>query len=283
MQHDGAQLKRFARTGDMASLGPRATLSEIFHENTKLFPLGARVYGQEIARFNGSPLMRTLISGPYKLYSLGRTVSLPAVEPAGDLERTLAERRSGRVFGGEPLGRAELGRLLHHSYGVTNSTTGWRAVPSGGALFPLELYVVPLRVEGLEPGIYHYDTEHHALDVVERRELRDELEACVTFRGLEMEGAAAVLVVTAIFLRSTIKYQARGYRLVLYEAGAVGQSLSLVATAMGLESCLLGGFQDDRLSALLGIDGTHEAPLLPFVVGSRPPAGETSGDRAGGD
>jgi nitroreductase len=64
---------------------------------------------------------------------------------------------------------------------------------------------------------------------------------------------------------------------VLIEAGEVGHNLALLASSLGLGSCLLGGFLDDGLSKLLDIDGVDEAPLLPIVVG-RPSATNTGGD-----
>jgi hypothetical protein len=55
--------------------------------------------------------------------------------------------------------------------------------------------------------------------------------------------------------------------MILMEAGEVGHSLSLVATALGLGGYFLGGFVDDALSDVLDIDGVAEAPLLPMVLG----------------
>jgi SagB-type dehydrogenase family enzyme len=79
------------------------------------------------------------------------------------------------------------------------------------------------------------------------------------------------VLVTAIFQRSTFKYQDRGYRLILIEAGEVAQNMTLEATSLGLGACLLGGYLDNDLSGLLEIDGIDEAPLLPVVLGR--PAG----------
>lgn len=267
MQYEGRHLKKFAATGKLESLEPKTTLSEIYHENSKLHGLSAIAYGLDIKRLNKSELIKTLISAPYKVYSLQDEVPLGRVEPENGLERTIAARRSGRLYSGEALTLDELSRLLLYGYGITDARSGYRAVASGGALYPLEIYALPLNVVGLPSGVYHYNVEHHGLDVVEQGDVLDRLKQCVSFQDVQVDTAALVMVITAIFERSTIKYKDRGYRLILIEAGEVAQNLGLLATAMDLASCSLGGFQDDELSKLLGIDGHREAPLLPVVFG----------------
>ncbi|MEM6796464.1 MAG: SagB/ThcOx family dehydrogenase, partial [Acidobacteriota bacterium] len=207
---------------------------------------------------------------PYKLYSLNDQASLPDVEPGTGVERAISERRSSRIYSGEAITLEQLSRLLRFSYGRTNSGTGLhkRAVPSGGALYPLEIYVAARKVDGLEPWIYHYNVEEHSLDVVSREDRWPDLKECLALQDMEdPDTCAAVIFVTAIFLRSSVKYNDRAYRMVLMEAGEVGQNLSLLATELGLGSYYLGGFIDDHLSEALEIDGVGEAPLLPVVLG----------------
>ncbi|MFY9821602.1 MAG: SagB/ThcOx family dehydrogenase, partial [Thermoanaerobaculia bacterium] len=179
----------------------------------------------------------------------------------------IADRRSARTFSGEAVTRPELARLLRYSYGVTQPRRGLRAVASGGALYPLELYVAAWNVEGLEPAVYHYDPPAHRLDVVARRDVLADLSQCVWLDDVDAGSASLMLVITAFFVRSTVKYRERGYRMILMEAGEVAQNLALLATAMGLASCALGGFLDNELSRLLGADGFAEAALLPVIVG----------------
>jgi hypothetical protein len=47
-----------------------------------------------------------------------------------------------------------------------------RSVPSGGALFPCELYLFLGTTQHLPAGIYHYDMAHHALTSYSRMTLR---------------------------------------------------------------------------------------------------------------
>jgi SagB-type dehydrogenase family enzyme len=143
----------------------------------------------------------------------------------------------------------------------------FRAVASGGALYPLELYVVAFKVDGLDPGVYHYGVETGHLDIVKPGEYLAAFKNVVYSDGIDADHASLAIVVTAAFRRNTIKYLDRGYRMILMEAGEAAQNLCLVATSMDLGACLLGGFNDDQLSEFLDIDGVDEAPLLPVLVG----------------
>ena len=271
-----ALVTKLERDKVVSPLGLKSSLSQIFHENTKLTPLAGRGYAAHIAGVLHSPQAQRMMNRAYKVYTLGDQVELQEVEPRNDLERTILARRSRRRFSNEALTGEQLARLLRFSYGRTDPHGRFRAVASGGAVYPLEIYALVRAVEGLGAGIFHYDVEHHRLDVVRRGDCWEEVKRCVWLQDMEdPDQAAVVLVVTALFERTTFKYLDRGYRMVLLEAGEVAQNLALLATSLGLGGYLLGGFYDDALSALLEIDGVQEAPLLPVVLG-RPPEGEAS-------
>ena len=267
--------KHFRDGGRRSPLRVESTLSEIFHENTKLTPMSSRVFRQNMAAFQASKVLKEMTSQPFKKYSLADKAELPTVQPGNELEQTLAARRSQRLFTGEAISREQLSRLLYFSYGQTGDNGRKRPVPSGGALYPLELYVAVRNVEGLEPWLYHYDVEEHSLDVVVREDRWPALNECLALQDMDdPDTCSAAIFVTAIFERSTIKYLDRAYRMILMEAGEVGQSLALLATRLGLGSYFLGGFIDNALSDALCIDGVGEAPLLPMILGV--PAGKSS-------
>lgn len=262
LKHTSVRLGREAR---------KNALYEIFHENTKLGPLTSRAYSAFIVNFIRSRRAQRMVELAHKVYTLVERRALPRVEARNELERAIVARRSIRRFSGEALTLEELARLLFFTYGKTDPRGRFRAVGSGGALYPLELYVAALEVQGLAPGLYHYGVETGALDVVRTDLTRAALAQVVNTEGLDLDNAALALIVTASFRRSTVKYQDRGYRMILMEAGEAAQNLHLLATSMGLGACLLGGFSDDLLSEFLGIDGVEEAPLLPVLIG-RPAA-----------
>jgi SagB-type dehydrogenase family enzyme len=264
--------QKLAHSSAKLGLVEKNSLYEIFHENTKLGPLTGRAYSAWILNFNRAHRAQQTIDQAYKVYTLMEQRELPRVEARTELERTIADRRSIRRFSGAPVGLEELARLLFFTYGKTDRRGSFRAVASGGALYPLELYVVALNVDGLEPGIYHYGAETGGLDVVKPGEFLATLKQTVTWEGIDIDNASMAIIMTASFRRNTIKYLDRGYRLILMEAGEAAQNLSLLATSMGLGACFLGGFNDDQLSDFLDIDGVDEAPLLPVLIGRPAPA-----------
>jgi SagB-type dehydrogenase family enzyme len=246
---------------------PAPSLSELFHENTKITPSSGRELGLWTGYVGRSPMLRGLMSRPHKVFSLMDCVPLSEARPIGELEETICARRSVRKYTGGPLSQEELSRLLYFSYGVTDPRSHFRAVSSGGGLYPLDVYAFVLRVEGLARGLYHYDAEHHRLDQLSLREFESDLKSAAWLSDIDADNLSVLFVVTATFARTTVKYRDRGYRLVLMEAGEVAQNMSLMATRLSLGACVLGGFQDDALSRLLEIDGCDEAPLLLVAVG----------------
>ena len=235
-----------------------ADVGELYHQWSK--PGYSQVLGA-VLDWGGQPER-------YKTYADAEKIALP--DPHGyhglSLEETVEMRRSVRDYSAEPLSSEELSRLLHAAQGITEGRRGFRAAPSAGALYPIELYAVVHNVAGLEPGVYHYAVQEHGLELLQRGDFR----AAVMQAGLWQDflGQASVcFVLSAIFQRTRWKYRERTYRYVMLEAGHVGQNLYLAATSMGLGACAVGAFLDDDLNELLGLDGVEEASLYVISVG----------------
>jgi SagB-type dehydrogenase family enzyme len=140
-----------------------------------------------------------------------------------------------------------------------------RPAPSAGALYPLELYAIALRVGGVAPGLLHYDPYAHCLQRV--GDLAPPAFAEALSDESLAERTACALVLTAVFWRSRFKYGQRGYRFALLEAGHVAQNAVLAAAALGVAALPLGGFYDARLDALLDVDGVDESSLYVLLLG----------------
>lgn len=206
----------------------------------------------------------------YKTYVGVEPIPLP---PAGDLrglhtEEAIQQRRSVRDYSGQPMTLEELSRLLYYTGGINTERWGHklRAAPSAGALYPIEVYPVVHRVEGLEPGLYHYAVGDHALELLQAGDLQREIVRHGLMQGFLGE-ANVVLVLTAIFQRLRWKYRERTYRYALLEAGHLGQNVYLAATSMGMGACAVGAFLDDDLNNMLGVDGKEEAVIYMLAVG----------------
>lgn len=188
------------------------------------------------------------------------------------LGEAIRQRGSCRRFSQAPLPLACLSTLLRYGYGLGDAyrIDAWetfeRPVPSGGGCYPLELYLFARRVEGLEEGSYHYCVREHALELLGPAPSLRTVEEL--FLGQPWLGDAQVLVlVTAIPNRVLHRYSERGYRYLLIEAGHLGQNLSLVASASSCASLCLGGFLDDEVAKVLGLDSALELPLYGVALG----------------
>ncbi|RDD61038.1 SagB/ThcOx family dehydrogenase [Ferruginivarius sediminum] len=193
-------------------------------------------------------------------------MELPAPTTNGSmpLEAAIGRRRSRRSFRAEPLALADLSQLLWAAQGVTNPA-GFRAAPSAGALYPLELYVVAGHVEGLASGVYRADVSGAALDHVQSGDERQAL-ARIALHQDWMVDAPVIIAVAAVFERTTAKYHARGERYVHIEAGCAVQNVYLQATALGLGTTVVGAFDDEAVQRRLGM-AERERPLALLPVG----------------
>lgn len=232
-------------------------------------------YGQPSAINPPSTAPNPDYSGPAQMkeYPSAQRLALPGPAPVPvGIGEAIARRRSCRRFAEQPLPLAALSTLLHSAYGLGDSylygeqTMFDRPVPSGGSCYPLELYVLVRHVEGIPAGIHHYSTRHHALEALGPLPKPDDLETLFLSQPWVAK-AHVVIIVTAVASRLLHRYGDRGYRYLLIEAGHVGQNLALVATASGLGSLSLGGFFDDDVSCMLGLDASFELPLYGIALG----------------
>lgn len=192
------------------------------------------------------------------------------------LWRTLGQRRSLRCYGQAALDIESLSRLLWAAQGVTGRMGRWRlrASPSAGALHPCETYVAALRVEGLAPGVYHYEVYEHALALLSvagdgADGLGQRLAEAACGQAMCAE-APVTFIWTAVIARCGAKYRQRAFRYVYLDAGHVAQNVALAAAGLGLGSCQIGAFFDGEVAAIAGVDGRAEFPVYMTTVGPFP-------------
>ena len=199
------------------------------------------------------------------------TVALPTAAPTPVFE-LIRSRSSCRDFAGSRMPLGQLATLLHQSYGflglreMDGFTLHHRPVPSAGARYPLECYLLAQNVEDVQDGIYHYAAWHHRLECI-----RPGVQLAGLLPNLQEQqylvGANVLLFLTAVFERTMSRYGPRGYRYVLLEAGHVAQNLCLVATELELGTLCLGGFRDAAINELLRLDPRGEGAVYAVAIG----------------
>jgi len=197
------------------------------------------------------------------------SISLPKPSLGGkvSVEKAIKERRTIRDFKERPLSLNHLSQLLWAAQGITDPKEGKRATPSGGALYPLDIYLIVgvNGVEGMEAGIYHYLPEKHSISLLSKGDRRKEI-ATASLWQMWMAKAPVMFIITAEYPRITGKYGERGFRYALIEVGHVGQNLFLQTEALGLGAGIVGAFNDADVSKVMGGSPQHE-PLLIMPVG----------------
>lgn len=160
--------------------------------------------------------------------------------------------------------------MLWASQGITAQAGKYlfRTAPSGGALYPIETYLSIHRVEGIDPGLYHFDPELFMLERLTKLSVGEQVAAaCLNQKFIA--SSAVTFIWTSIFHRNLNKYKDRGLRYILLDAGHICQNLLLGAEAVGCGGCPVAAFFDDELNSILDIDTEREAALYLASVGKK--------------
>lgn len=217
----------------------------------------------------------------YKIYpaagaiALPRELELPAmpatVAIAGGARATTAgESAAGAIEAA--LDVEALTRMLFCAGGLTRSKEvggeayHFRAAASAGALYPIEIYVAAIEVEGIEAGLYHFSPADLKLRGLRRGDWRTYLARAAAMRPAIAE-ARAIIVMSAIFWRSTWKYRARAYRYCFWDAGTILANLLAAANAEGLTAEIVTAFEDASIERLIDADGEREGAICMVALG----------------
>jgi SagB-type dehydrogenase family enzyme len=197
-------------------------------------------------------------------------------------------RRSIREFDAEhPLTDRQLGEFLFRVARVTGTREGdvatpcgpvrqhfaARPYPAGGGLYELELYAAVQACDNLAPGLHYYDPAGHRLIRLTGRtaDVAALLRDAAGSTGAPEDTLQVLLIFAARFPRIAWKYESIAYALTLKHVGVLQQTMYLVATAMGLAPCAIGGGDADLFARAAGTDYYTETSVGEFLLGSRRP------------
>lgn len=263
-------------TGDWMEWTPEASF---FHFATKngVFPEDLSIRDRQLAekaRHHPPPAPTKQVAGA--------RLSLDTVPiDCADLASTLKTRRTWRRFSARPVPAGALGAVLGTTFGVQRrgqvkdqGPVIVRTSPSAGSRHSIEAYLLAWNVDGLAPGAYHYDSATRELVDLGRPLSSAEIAPLIAHQTY-FARAAALVVMCPVFARTMWRYpQSRAYRTILIDAGHLGQTFCLVATALGLAPFTTMAFSESGLEELLGLDGVSECPIYIAGVGMPDPAAE---------
>lgn len=209
---------------------------------------------------------------------------LPLVRRSGGVYDTLTTRKTTRTYdAAATLDVERLSTVLYYVVGChgTAPLHGEALVlkktsPSAGSLHPIEVYPLLARVEGYDPGIYHYRTRDHALELLEPLDAEQARALASDFMCGQsyLATAHAIFVVTARFERSFWKYRRheRAYATLLLDAGHLSQSLYLVSAELGLGAFVTAAINGADIDERLRLEPAAEGAIA--VCGCGIPSGE---------
>ncbi|MGH2616198.1 MAG: SagB/ThcOx family dehydrogenase [Thermomicrobiales bacterium] len=191
----------------------------------------------------------------------------------------IADSGEGRTIATGTLDLGALARIAFFTNGITkwlragDQALAFRAAPTTGALYHIEVYLVTSDLPGLPAGVYHYGAHDHAL-----RQLRagDYRASVIAATGDEpaIAQAPVIMVMTSVFWRNAWKYAARAYRHAYWDAGTMLPNTLAVAAAAQIPARLVLSFADEPIAKLLGLDLDREGIIALVALGraeSTPP------------
>lgn len=209
----------------------------------------------------------------YKIYPAAGAVALPRELELSARPATAAIAEVGPFDATDaPLDLETLTRILFCAAGLTRSKTvggedyHFRAAASAGALYPIEVYLAAGEVAGLGPGLYHFSPADLKLRGLRRGDWREYLARAAAMRPA-LADSHAILVLSAIFWRSTWKYRARAYRYCFWDAGTMLANLTAAANAERLPAEIVTAFEDAAVERLIDLDGEREGAICMVALG----------------
>ena len=247
-----------------------------YHEASNMAPRRMKAFVETIVKYGGD-FAAGQTPAAEKVYPGRPQVKLPPSPPGRGLsvQEALRVRRTRRQFSGEPATLADIAGLLRGACGITGEMSGnppagastkLRAWPSAGGLYPVELYLLPMKCGELNASVYHHSAQQDVLVELGAMPAPAELEKLVFAEGLWKE-ASLLIVLTGVFERTAAKYADRGYRFVQQEAGHLMQNLLLMSEELQMNAVALGGFFEDELGKALGLESGRESPIYAVILG----------------
>jgi len=213
----------------------------------------------------------TLIPDNYpKVYEGVKVISLPKPREIGEsFQKVILSRSSTRKFKEEKVDILTISDLLYFSIGVRRKDGEiiYRMFPSAGGLAETEVYLIPF-ISDLETSVYHYNPLGHSLEKLNNEIQLEILKSNIISSIPDINTIPLLIILTTRYWKVLVKYGNRGARFALIDAGIVMENLYLVATALSLGICAVGGFNDYIFNMALNLKES-EVVIGVLVVGKK--------------
>jgi SagB-type dehydrogenase family enzyme len=226
------------------------------------------------------------IKGVYSFHNFfagKKEIQLPIQFKMNKFLNIMLSRRTRRDFSNRKMNLKELSMFIYFSFNgkkieriqIDNETINItkRSWPSGGALYPIELWLLIQNVKGIKSGIYFYNFPYHSISLVKcipKQKQIDILKNLFPIKLLEMlpiEKSSVILFLVGDFIKQKFKYGSRSLRYIFQESGHIAQNFYLVGELMKLKVCSIGGFFDKKINRFLNLNEATKGVVYVLAVG----------------
>lgn len=128
-----------------------------------------------------------------------------------------------------------------------------RTCPSAEGSCPYEIYVAAFSIQGLEPGLYHFNPQSFSL-----RKFRDgPVTLSLLKRGrpdLEfIKSTPGAILVSSVFSRSSSRFVSRGYRSAIMDCGQMTENIIVSGSALGIQTMTRLRLTESNMRDLIGL------------------------------
>ncbi|MDO5712836.1 MAG: SagB/ThcOx family dehydrogenase [Tissierellia bacterium] len=186
-----------------------------------------------------------------------------------DIQECFSHRRSRREFWPGAMTKRQLSYILWHTARIQKEVGDqtYTPIPSGGNLHPLSVSIALLNILDMEKGIYEYSPKDHCLYLIERRENMKQGIKDV-FQGQDfVANASFVYGISGDEKKVKNKFPDHWEKLMLLEAGHLGQQIMLACESLHLGTCPIGIFDPLKGQEFFKSKGTL---IYCFPVGINP-------------
>ncbi len=216
-----------------------------YHELTKHTKKG----NEYTLDWNNKPLK-------FKFYKELPSISLPIIfhYPKKETMDTLNDNFS-EFSENEKIDKKLLAQILFFSYGINRKIKTdygicfMRTASATGALYPNELYLSCVGVNGIKDGLYHYCPGTFTLSPIRYGDYRFALYKQTGNKDFIF--TQLILIVTSVVYRNAWKYHNRSYRHLFWDSGVLVSNLLAVCSANSLSVKIFMGFVDTDVNRLL--------------------------------
>ncbi|QSZ27193.1 SagB/ThcOx family dehydrogenase [Aceticella autotrophica] len=194
------------------------------------------------------------------------------------LGSVISSRRSVREYSGRTMPLEDLSTILYYAQGISGKLylegetydtdcIKLRNAPSGGGLYPINLYVIAWNIKNIDKGIYIYYPYSHSLKPMKKSITIDEYSKLAGFGDIQVERPNFSVIYVYDFIVNSRKYGNSAMAYAFIEAGEISENIQLTSTAMGYGATDIGGTEKQKIEKLLEIDGFLRHAILFTIVG----------------